>query len=437
MDTINSEEQINDQGKVKFSKFKKIYLITVASLTAVILGVFTYLWVSMTIFEKSSPDNVAFHVFNQYFREFAVNRLFAMERSSLSNLESLESYSAYLTKKAGNREWNFRNISSETDSIKRYAVFADGAGFGEFELSERKGIFGSAWELSAVRTVYDYIDALKIVTPADTDVYVNGKRLDKNYIKDAGLFNIMAGSYDVYSVPGLITTPVVEARVGGHSRTLVYDNELNEYSAIPVITADIVDSFTLLINGVQVDDSFLLRDGVRTDETNRLRLHRKIYRVPFGSGEPLNVSVVNPAGTETAINDSGNNFYYQEIAYDSGLETQFRQLGINAAQTYALFMTLNTNLTGLQRYFQTGTLIYEVISTSQVYFYTPHINQYFEKVTASEFLPRGDDSFSCRVTFEHHVWRTPTEPFVFPLDVTLFFRRVGNQYMVYDMISNA
>jgi len=435
--TVNSEEQIDDQAKAKSGKFKKIYLISVAALTAVILGVFVYLWINMATFEKSSPDNVAFHVFNEYFREFAVNKLFTMEKSNLSNLESLDNYSEYLTKKAGNRDMKYQSMSSDTSGIKKYAVFSDGAGFGEFELTERKGLFSPVWELTAVRTVYEYLDAFDIAAPAGSDIFVNGKRLDKNYIKSEGLFNEMAGTYNIYSVQGLISTAVVEARIGGITKTLAYDSEFNEYSAIPVIIADIVDTYTLMINGRRISDSYLLKDGIKTDEMNRLRLYRKIYRIPFGLNEPVNVSIAGINGTENAISDSGNLHFIQEIVYDSNLEAQYRQHCISAAQTYALFMTLNTNLTGLQRYFQTGTQIYEVIRTSEVYFYTPHINQYFEKVTASEFFARENDTFSCRITFEHHVWRTAYEHFVFPLDVTLFFRRVGSQYMVYDMISNA
>jgi len=438
-DNINDQAntQMNDQVKSKPNKFKKIYITSVAALTAVILGVFVYLWVNLDIFEKSSPENVAFHVFNQCFRELAFDKLFALEKSSVSDLETLDNYTAYLTKKAGSGERNFRNISSDLSGVRKYAVFTDGVGFAEFELTERKGIFSPVWEFSAVRAVYENINAFDIVAPAGSDVYVNGKRLDKNYIKSAGLFSVMAGAHDIYTVSGLIGEPVIEAQSGGRKKTLAYDSEFNEYSAFPVIIADVVDSYTLFVNGIQIDNSFLLKDGIRTDETSRLRLNRKIYRIPFGFDEPPNVSIVCIAGTERIISDNGNYHFIQEIVYDSNLEAQYRQQAISAAQTYALFMTLNTTLGVLQRYFQTGTQIYEVIRTSEVYFYTPHINQYFEKVTASEFLPREDDTFSCRVTFEHHVWRTAYEHFVFPLDVTLFFRRVGGQYMVYDMISNA
>jgi len=425
--------------KVFSAKFKKAYLVMLAVLSALIVCWLVFVWVNLNIYEKSNPGNVASSVFNQYFRELDFDKLFAMERSSFSELETLDNYTAYLKQRAGTGSRNFISVplSEDTEGVKKYVVFTESAGFAEFELKEKAGVFGKVWELSSVRTVFDKINAFNIVVPSGSSVHVNGRHVSANYKTGDKIFCEMAGVHDIYTISGLAARPVVEASSGGRMRALSYDSEFNEYSAIPVLTADIIDSFSLFINGIKVEDSFILRDGIRTDETNRLRLHRKIYRVPYGLGGQPDVSIVSITGKESAIIDDGNLNFVQKIVSDADLERQYKDLAIAAAKTYAEFMTYDTGIRELQRYFQTGTQIYNNIRTSEVYFYTPHIDYWFENINASEFLARENDTFSCRVTFSHYVRRNAQQLNLFPLDVTLFFRRSGAQYLIYDMIINS
>ena len=78
-----------------------------------------------------------------------------------------------------------------------------------------------------------------------------------------------------------------------------------------------------------------------------------------------------------------------------------------------------------------------MVYSSEVFFFTEHQKSYFENETASDFFEWDNDIFSCRITYDNYILRTAGELFCFPLDVTLFFRRVGKQFMVFDMIINA
>jgi len=422
--------------KILTGKFKKAFLISLSVLAASVVCWLAFLWLRLDSYEKSMPDNAASRVFNQYFNELAFGKLFALEKPNLSSLETLENYTAYLNDRAGGQR-NFVNIPYDAQDTRKYVVFAGGAGFAEFELVKRAGFFNDIWEFSKVATIFDIIEEFKITAPAGSSVYVNSKLVGENYKTGSGLSCPMAGNYDVYTISGLIAKPVVEAQYGGRVNTLAYDSELNEYSAIPVLTIDIIDSFTLAINGIQIDDSFLLKDGIKTAETDRLKLHRKIYRILYGFDDPPEVSIVSAAGKEGVIRNTGDLHFIQEFISDGALEAQYKDRAIATAKTYAEFMTFDTTLRELQRYFETGTEIYNNIRTSEVYFYTPHINYWFENVTASEFFARENDTFSCRVTFDHYVRRNAELLFHFPLDITLFYRRAGGQFMVYDMISNS
>ena len=359
----------------------------------------------------------------------------------ISKLETLENYTAYLTERAGSGERNYIKIPDDAEypeaGVKRYVVFSDNTGIAEFELKEKSGIFGKFWKLSGVRTIFKNIDELKIIVPASYNVFINGKSVDENYKTSAGLSSAMAGTYDIYTISGLIAKPIIEVKSDNRVVDLSYDSDANEYSAIPLLMADIIDNFALYINGLQIDDTFLIKDDIKTEETNRMRLHRKIYRIPFGLGGQPIISVVSAAGKEGVLTEKDKLHFVQEFVSDSDLENQFKERAIAAAKTYTRFMTFDTTIRELQRYFESGTQIYQMIRTSEVYFYTPHRDSWFEKEKASEFFARENETFSCRVTFDNCIRRTANDLFRFPLDVTLFFRKIGGQFMVYNMLINA
>ena len=417
-------------------KFGKIYFTSLAVLTAGISLWLLFIWLRLDAYEKSIPENAAKLVFNKYFKELAFDKLLARESSYVSKLETLDNYAAYIKERAGSGERNFIKIPEDSEGIRKYVVFADAVGFAEFEMKERNGLFGKVWRLSGVRTVYNSIDTIKVVVPTGCDVYVNNKAAGSNYKTGAGISGVMSGKYDIYTISELIAVPVIEARSNGRNLDLSFDSEVNEYSAIPVITADIFENYTLFVDDTQIDDSFLIRDGIKTEESDRLKLYRKIYRIPYGLGGQPKVSIVNNTGKEGIIKETDNYRFIQEFAYDRDLEKQFRERAIAAAKTYSRFMTFNTTIKELQRYFESGTQIYQMIRTSEVYFYTPHKDNWFENEKASEFLATDSSSFSCRVTFDNFQRRNAGELFRFPLDVTLFFRRVGGQFMVHDLTIN-
>ena len=424
--------------------FKKIYFTALIILTAAIACWLVFIWLRLDSYEKSLPENAAKQVFNQYFKELAYNKLLAKEVTDISKLETLANYTEYLNERAGDGERNFIKRPEDAEQpealseagVKRYVVFSDNSGIAEFELKEQLGIFGRIWKLSWVRTIYRNLDEIKIVVPEGYNVYVNKKSVGKNFKTGAGLFGAAAETYDIYTIPGLIAKPVIEARFKGRVIDITFNSDANEYSAIPILTADIIDGYTLFINGIQIDDSFMVSGSVKTEETNRLRLHRKSYRIPFSlSGQP-SISVISASGKEGVIREKGDRLFVQEFVFDSNLERQFKERAIAAAKTYSRFMTFNTTIKELQRYFESGTRIYQMINTSEVYFYTPHKDNWFENENASEFFARENETFSCRVTFDNCIRRATNQLFRFPLDVTLFFRKIGNQFMVYDMIIN-
>jgi len=417
-------------------RFRKIYFILMAVAAFGIVCWFMFLWLRLDTYEKSMPENMAARVFEQHFSELAFDKLYEWEKPFLSELETLEHYTAYMSEKVGNGERSYRILPESTETLKKYMVLAGNDIFAEFELEQRSGLFGLIWELAGIATISERIETFNIVVPVGRAAFVNGKQVSDSYKTADGIDSPLMGRYDTYTVSNLIARPEVGVRFGDGVKPLAFDSEANEYSAIPVVRADILDNFTLFINNVPIDESFLIAEDIRTDETDRLRIARKIYKVNCAFEDP-DILVINTAGTAFHLKEAGTGNYIQEIIYDIDLETKFRNFAVDAAKTYAMYMTNNSSLAELRKYFETGTQTYDNIRTSEVYWYTDHIGYWFENEEAMEFFEQDAGHFSCRVTLDQYVQRTARDLHHFPLDVTFFIRDNNGQYLIYDMKSNA
>ena len=76
--------------------------------------------------------------------------------------------------------------------------------------------------------------------------------------------------------------------------------------------------------------------------------------------------------------------------------------------------------------------LYDNLQTSQTYFVIDHDSYAFEDVVLSEFFAYDENTFSCRVAFTHVLKRTYSEDYRDYIDITYFFRRVGDAFLVYD-----
>ena len=394
-------------------------------------------WKNLDKYEKSQPGYAAEQVFTQYFKEIDFDTLYELEKPALSDFEIYGNYMAYLKKKAGDTPRSFRSAPTGLPDMKKYAVYADDNLFAEFELKHIEGHGKQGWALAGVHTIFTKIEDFYIIAPAGFPVYVNGKPADNRYKAAGVILNPMASPADVYKISGLIAEPAVEVRYGnGDTEPLAYNAANNAYIYARTITADILPGSSLYINSVKADDSFIIREDIRSEETDRLGLNRSRYRITDCFDKPA-VHVVDRSGSEGVIREMGDWTYIQEVLFDTELQGRFGAFAINAAKEYARFMTNNSSLAELRKYFETGTRLYDDIRKSEVVWYTDHIGHWFENAAVSEFYRQDGEAFSCRVTFDQYIQRTERDIRVFPLDVTLFIRGGGEKFLVFDMISNS
>jgi len=240
--------------------------------------------------------------------------------------------------------------------------------------------------------------------------------------------------YNVFS--GGVRLAEFELIAAEESGKLIWElSRLNTLLDKSLLTVEVLDGFTLFINNVEIGEEYLISEGIRKPEADRLNLKYKRYQIATNLGISA-IKVVDNYDREGALTSEGQKFE-QEIIYDKGLEAEYKKLAEDAAKTYAKFMTNDAKLSELRGFFETGTATYEALRKSEVHWYTDHIGYRFENIEAKEFYDHGGGAFSCRVTLDQYIKRTETDTRLFPLDITLFFRPAGGKFLVFDLIGNA
>jgi len=149
------------------------------------------------------------------------------------------------------------------------------------------------------------------------------------------------------------------------------------------------------------------------------------------------LTVFAPDGRECALEqDEDRDIPKAHIVYDEALQAEMSEYVLTAAKTYAAFMQMDGTRNKVLPYFEKGTPLYDSINTVEYYFVIPHSSYDFEDVKCSEFFRYDDNTFSCRVSFVHVLKKPGMEDFRDFIDITLYLRKVGDQYLIYDRYNN-
>jgi hypothetical protein len=387
----------------------------------------------------SKPDAIADGVFDEYFADFDYERFYNAEGANRSEFESFEHYAAFINEKTEGKQLEYISVPSGSADIKKYAVLAGDAYLAEFTLkTQRDSADKPLWAFDGVRTVYDRVlEPFDIVVPENSKVFINGVPVSGDYVTNYEIPSFFEGPHTRYNIANLLFEPKITAFLPDGTETeLLYDGAENAYSQPPkVITADVLSDSVLYVNGEKAGNEYIINGNVGDDAAARMKMRYVRYRFA-GSFGRLTLLAESSLGRLFILSGSGG-IYKQEIRYDEELRERFADFAGEAAKTYAMYMTNDSSLTAVRKYFESGTETYEAIRTSEVYWYTNHIGFNFENIEASEFYRHDAETFSCRVTLDHYVVRTQTDTRYFPLDVTFFIKVSNGNAMIVEMISNA
>ena len=194
--------------------------------------------------------------------------------------------------------------------------------------------------------------------------------------------------------------------------------------------------YEIFINGISVSREYIVEDHIKTKVSGLL---------PDGVPEPENVRYRISGLTATptvTVKETGANVtvdgssYTVSPAENTELRDAYSDYAIKAAQTYAAYMQSDGSFGAVAKYFEAGTDLYTRTKVVENYFVISHSGYSFENVQASEFYAYDENTFSCRVSFVHLLHRPDLSDYKDYFDVTFLFRKVGNQYLIYDCYTN-
>lgn len=213
------------------------------------------------------------------------------------------------------------------------------------------------------------------------------------------------------------------------------------YKAEKSIKIKALTNSTVYINNLSLTKDHTVSDEIHTEVNKHLPegvpgISYIVYEVKGLLNEPA-AHVLDRFGNESVLTfDEEEGLYTEAINYDAALAQALSAHVIEAAETYAKYLTMDATTTQLRKYFDQTSKIYNYLLTSERYWYTPHISYKFEGSSAAEFYAYTDEVFSCRYTGTMFVYKTASEVFSYKMNLSMYFKKINDTFVVYELINN-
>nr|AGS52143.1 hypothetical protein [uncultured bacterium contig00034] len=416
--------------KIIFTPKFTYILLSCAAIT--LLGVLLALsrfWWYLDAYEKSQSYHFSDRIFSEYFSEIDYNFFYETERQNISKFESFGSFRRSFEAVAEAGERTYRYLPSAGRDALSYAVLSGGVKFAEFEMTRA----GDVWELSGMRIFYSVLEGFTVTVSDKAAVFVNGLPVGREYVTRVEEPDAVQGAQLTYTIENMLFEPEVAVVYSdGERKTLYYQAAIGGYSDERSFAANVMDDWTLFVNGAPLGDEYIVESGVTEPELTRLRQSRRLYFYTGSFGE-LRLTAHGPEGAESALSDTGGRYFVQETPYREDLRDTLGPLAENAVKAYATYITTGEDFEDIRAYFEAGTAVYNAIRST-----TPTGYEYiaFENAEASGFYYYGGDIYSCRVAVEQIVRRLTGVERRSRLDFTLFVVRSDGRFLVRELVSN-
>lgn len=156
------------------------------------------------------------------------------------------------------------------------------------------------------------------------------------------------------------------------------------------------------------------------------------YRVESLYYAPERVQVFSNDGRACELCYLGDDTAVVDILYSDSLKEAYFEYVVLAAQAIAAYMQNDGRFSAAAVYLDPESELYTNLRTSETYFVIDHASYSFEDIHTSEFIAYDDNTFSCRVSFTHVLKRYGSQDYRDYIDMTLYFRRVGDTFLIYD-----
>ena len=210
------------------------------------------------------------------------------------------------------------------------------------------------------------------------------------------------------------------------------------YTARLSITVMAPPDHTVLVNGQELDESYVIRsvstkaeeflpEGVHGYRMNELLLEDLLT-------EP-EVQVLDSQGSPVELNYDSQTRCYSVEAGSPEITEEHRQTLVNVAETYCKYMIGDASRTALRNCFDSSSDIYKTITQNTTWMQN-YASYKLGTAEISDYYCYSDEYYSARVALTLKVTRKDGSIKEYQLDNTFFLKKTGDQWKVWEMINS-
>ena len=204
------------------------------------------------------------------------------------------------------------------------------------------------------------------------------------------------------------------------------------------------EGYKVYLNGNELGEEKISEKDIKTDDSTHLPENVKgilynRYTVSGILGDP-EVKVTDGKGAEATVEKLKNGNFKAGVIYDESLKKQYNDWILKGMKRYAEYMQHSSNnpvtFGEISVYFDPSSDLYEDIKTEENMFVWDYDSVEYENDETSCYTVYDENTFSCRTTFVQILHKTGEQDYKDHLDLTLYLRKVGDDYLIYDMAQN-
>lgn len=197
----------------------------------------------------------------------------------------------------------------------------------------------------------------------------------------------------------------------------------------------------LRVNGIDVDASYIAETDIQDVSYSHMPkgvegiMYDK-YTIPGLIFEP-EVKVISSDGEVSAAEfDKEKECFAVPTVYSVELQKDHSDYAICAITEYAKYLSNNSEFSKIAPYLDPSAGLYKDIQGVSTTWLWKHKDYRISDEKACDFIRYTDEVFSCRVSLKDTLISYSNKEHVEVVDVTVYFRYVGGNYLIYDMVNN-
>lgn len=198
-----------------------------------------------------------------------------------------------------------------------------------------------------------------------------------------------------------------------------------------------LDGHTVYVNGVPLDDSFIVRisttnaEGYLPEGVTGVRVCTQ-HITGLVALPDVRIEDADGNEMEVVFDESSSTFIEQTAATTIG--DAERDLALDAVKTYALYMIKRAGEADIAKYFLRGSDAYNAITDTELGFVQDAANREFVNESVTNYCRYSDDLFSVRVSVTLNQYRASGSVKDSTIEQSLFFeKQTSGKWMCYAM----